>query len=67
MRKIKGRWIMILARTLDHRIGKTDEEKPDLPVLTVEEAVISFYFRLFIVVLNILTCFAVIANVFRHW
>lgn len=61
------RWMLILARVLDHRIGKTDEDKPDLPILTLEEAMVSFYVRLFIVALNIITCLAVVANVIRHW
>lgn len=61
------RWMLILARVLDHRIGKTDEDKPDLPILTLEEAMVSFYVRLFIVTLNIITCLAVVANVIRHW
>lgn len=67
MKQLKSRWVLVLARALDHRIGRTDEEKPDLPILTLEEAMASFYLRLFIVVLNIVTCFSVLANVARHW
>lgn len=64
---MRGRWVLVLARALDHRIGRTDDEKPDLPVLTLEEAMVSFYLRLFIVALNIATCLSVIANIIRHW
>lgn len=67
MRQIRKRWIFILARALDHRIGKTDEEKPELPVLSMEEALVSFYLRLFIVALNVVTCLFVVANIIRHW
>jgi len=67
MKKIHGRWILVLARALDHRIGRTDDEKPELPVLTLEEAMVSFYLRLFVVSLNVTTCLAVLANVIRHW
>jgi hypothetical protein len=66
-RELRGRWVLVLARALDHRIGRTDEDKPDLPVLTLEEAMVSFYLRLFIVTLNVATCLSVIANVIRHW
>lgn len=64
---MKSRWFLILARVLDHRIGKTDDDRPDLPVLTVEEAVLSFYIRLFLVLVNLATCFSVIANIIWHW
>lgn len=66
-KEIRGRWIFVLARALDHRIGRTDEEKPELPVLTLEEAMVSFYLRIFIVVLNVVTCLSVLANIARHW
>lgn len=62
-----NRFLLILARTLDHRIGKTDEEKPELPILTVGEALISLIIRLFIVLVNFVTCGFVIANIIRHW
>lgn len=64
---IQNRFFLILARTIDHRVGKTDIEKPDLPVLTVEEALISFFIRFFIFLINFITCCFVIANVIHHW
>jgi hypothetical protein len=67
MRSINSRILLILARTMDHRIGRTDYDKPDLPVLTVQEALISFSIKFFIVMANLLTCGFVIANVIRHW
>ena len=62
-----NRFLLILARTIDHRIGKTDDEKPELPILTVNEALISLLIRLFIVLVNFVTCGFVIANIIRHW
>ena len=67
MRIIDNRFFLILARTVDHRVGKTNSERPDLPILTVEEALISFAIKFFIVVVNFITCAFVIANVIHHW
>ena len=33
---IKKLWL-IWARTLDHRVGKTDEDQPDIPILSLKE------------------------------
>lgn len=67
MRQIKSKWIMVLARVMDHRIGPRDEDPPELPRLTVEEAMLSFWIRLTLVVMNLVTCCAVLANIIRHW
>lgn len=64
---IKNRILLILARTIDHRIGQTDQDDPKIPVLTLEDALISFCIRCFIVLVNFITCGFVIANVIRHW
>jgi hypothetical protein len=64
---MNNRFLLIIARTIDHRIGKTDADKPDLPVLTVEEALISFFIKFVIVMVNFITCGFVIANIIRHW
>lgn len=66
-KQIKSKWVMVIARAMDHRIGVKDEDPPELPRLTVEEAMVSFCIRLFLVILNLLTCGFVIANVIRHW
>lgn len=63
---MKKLWL-IWARTLDHRVGRTDNDQPDIPILSLRDARISLILRTFIVVLNILTCFFIIANVLRHW
>lgn len=67
MRLIHNRMLLVLARTIDHRIGKTDIDKPDLPILTVGEALVSFSIRFLIVLVNFATCAFVIASVIRHW
>jgi hypothetical protein len=67
MGKIENRMLLVIARIMDHRIGRTDEEKPDLPTLTVEEALMAFFIKFFIVLVNFVTCGFVIASVIRHW
>jgi hypothetical protein len=67
MRQIRSKWVRVLARAMDHRIGARDEDPPELPVLTVEEAMASFWIRLVLVVANLATCGFVIANVVHHW
>jgi hypothetical protein len=61
------RFFLVLARTIDHRVGKTDSDKPDIPVLTMQEALISFFIKFFIVLINFVTCAFVIANIIHHW
>lgn len=63
---MKKFWL-IWARTLDHRVGKTDEDQPDIPILSLKEARFSLILRTIIVVLNVVTCLFIIANVIRHW
>lgn len=66
-RQIRSKLIMVLARAMDHRIGVRDEDPPELPRLTVGEAMVSFCIRLTLVLINLLTCGFVMANVIRHW
>jgi hypothetical protein len=63
---MKKLWL-IWARTLDHRVGKTDEDEPDIPILSLKEARYSLILRTIIVVLNMVTCGFIIANVIKHW
>lgn len=67
MKKFIHRMFLILARTIDHRVGKNEQGRPDVPVLTLQEALISFFIRFLIVVVNFATCAAVIANIIHHW
>jgi hypothetical protein len=63
---MKKLWL-IWARTLDHRVGKTDEDQPDIPILSLKEARISLLLRTFIIITNITTCFFIIANIIKNW
>lgn len=63
---IKRFWL-IWARTLDHRVGKTDDDQPDIPILPLKDAKVSLLIRTFIVVVNIITCFFIIANIIKNW
>lgn len=67
MRIIRNRFLLILARAMDYRIGSTDMDRPDLPILRREEALIAFLFKFLIVMVNFITCGFVIASVIRHW
>jgi hypothetical protein len=61
------RFFLVLARTIDHRVGKSDSDKPDIPILTMQEALLSFFIKFFIVIINFITCAFVIANIIHHW
>jgi hypothetical protein len=64
---IRNKFILFLARTIDYRIGLGDNEKPDLPLLTVELALLSLAVKLMIILINFVTCAFVIANIIHHW
>ena len=63
---IKKLWL-IWCRTVDHRIGKTDEDEPNIPILSVKQAQISLFLRSFIILVNLITCFLIIANIIHKW
>lgn len=63
---MKKLWL-IWARTLDHRVGKTDQDQPDIPILSLQEARISLILRTIIIVVNMTTCFFIMANVIKNW
>jgi len=58
---------LIWARTIVHRVGMTDQCKPEIPTLRVRDANISLIIRTLIVLINFITCGFIIANVIRHW
>ena len=57
----KRLWL-IWARTVDHRIGKTDDDKPDIPILTNKDAGYSLLIRTLIVIVNLITCFFIMKD-----
>lgn len=57
----------IWARATGHLMGQTDEDRPDVPILTRREARIALLLKTSWVVIHIITCLFIIANVIRHW
>jgi hypothetical protein len=62
-----NRKLLILARAIDHRVGQDDFDKPDVPILTQQEAWTAFGVKLLIIVINFITCGFIIANTIHHW
>ena len=57
----------IWARATGQLMGNTDEERPDVPILTLREARVALYLKTFWVVIHVVTCLFIIANIIRHW
>ena len=65
--KIMNSLEKVWARATGHLMGDTDDDKPDIPVLTRKEARVALFLKTFWVVLHTITCIVIIANVVRHW
>jgi len=63
---MKKLWL-IWARTLDHRVGRTDDDQPDIPILSLKDAQFSLILRTIIVLLNMITCLFIITNIIKNW
>jgi hypothetical protein len=61
------RFILVICRAIDYRVGQTDHDKPADPILTQREAWTAFTIKLLIILINFITCSAVIANIIHHW
>jgi hypothetical protein len=57
----------IWARATGHLMGNTDDDRPDVPILTLKEAKIALFLKTFWVVLHVITCCFIIANTIHHW
>ena len=57
----------IWARATGHLMGSTDQDKPDVPILTLREARVALYLKTFWVVIHVVTCLFIIANIIRYW
>ena len=57
----------VWARATGNLMGSTDSDKPDVPILTLHEARVALYLKTFWIVIHVVTCFFIIANVIRHW
>ena len=57
----------IWARALGHYMGKTDDDMPEIPIVTLREARRVLILKTCWVILQVTTCLFIIANVIRHW
>jgi hypothetical protein len=57
----------IWARATGHLMGNTDNDRPDVPILTLREAKLALFLKTFWVVLHVVTCVFIIANVIHNW
>ena len=57
----------IWARATGHLMGNTDNDRPDVPILTLREAKIALFLKTFWVAIHIVTCLFIIINVIHHW
>jgi len=48
-------------------MGETDDDKPDVPILSLREARIALVLKTFWVIVHIITCFFIMANIIHHW
>jgi hypothetical protein len=57
----------IWARATGHLMGNTDDDRPNVPILTLREACIALMLKTTWVIIHIITCLFIIVNVIRHW
>ena len=57
----------IWASALRHYMGKTDEDMPEIPIVSMREARVVLKLKTLWVMLQVITCITIIANVIRHW
>ena len=57
----------VWARATGHLMGQTDQDRPDVPILTLREARIALFLKTFWVIIHVITCCFIIANTIRHW
>ena len=57
----------IWARALGHYMGKTDDDMPGIPIVSLRQARRVLILKTFWVILQVSTCVCIIANVIRHW
>ena len=57
----------VWARATRNLMGQTDEDRPDIPILTLREARIALFLKTFWVIIHVITCCFIIANTIRHW
>jgi len=67
LQKLFRRQLLILARAIDHRVGDSDSDAPDIPILKQTEAWTAFCIKLSIILINFITCGFIISNIIHHW
>ena len=67
IKKLMNSLERIWARATGHLLGETDHDKPDVPILTLKQARVALVFKTTWVVVQLVTCVAIIANAIRHW
>ena len=56
------RWMKVWARTVGMPVGATDEDKPELLPIKQTAVTKDLAFRTFWIVLNVVTCFMILAG-----
>jgi len=57
----------IWARAIGHYIGKTDDDMPEIPIVTLREAKRVLMLKTLWVMLQVMTCLIIIASIIKHW
>ena len=57
----------IWARALGHYMGKTDDDMPGIPIVSLRQARSVLILKTFWLIIQVSTCLFIIANVIRHW
>jgi hypothetical protein len=57
----------IWARATGHLMGQTDHDRPDVPILSLREARLALTLKTFWVIIHVITCGFIIANVIHQW
>jgi hypothetical protein len=57
----------IWARAVGHYMGHTDDDMPNIPIVSLKQARRVLILKTFWVILQVITCLCIIANVIRHW
>ena len=57
----------IWARAVGHYMGQTDDDMPNIPIVSLREARRVLVLKTCWVILQVITCLCIIANVVRHW
>ena len=57
----------IWARAVGHYMGQTDDDMPNIPIVSLKQARRVLILKTCCVILQVITCLCIIVNVIRHW